>query len=251
MKILIIEDETRAANRLEKLITQLKPESKILGKLESVRDSVDFLKDNNSPDLILSDIQLADGLSFEIFKQIPVLCPIIFTTAYDQYAIEAFNTNGIDYLLKPIEEERLAKALDKLQKLTSDHSKLEAVMALLSQNSMPDKNYKSRFMVKVGEQIKTIQIERVRAFYSFDRATFIFTDDHHNYIIDYTLDQLGDMLDPQKFFRVNRKYLLSLEACSKIYAWSNSRLKIEINGIDGDVVVARERVGKFKEWLDG
>lgn len=251
MKILIIEDETRAANRLEKLITHLKPGSTILGKLESVRDSVGFLKDNESPDLILSDIQLADGLSFEIFRKVAVRCPIIFTTAYDQYAIEAFNTNGIDYLLKPIEEERLAKALDKLRNLTSVQPELGAVLDLLSKQSIAAKSFKSRFMVKVGEQIKTIQTERIRAFYSFDRATFIFTDDQHNYIIDFTLDQLEEMLDPAKFFRVNRKYFLSLDACSKIYAWSNSRLKIEIEGLDDEVIVARDRVGRFKEWLDG
>jgi DNA-binding LytR/AlgR family response regulator len=250
MKILIIEDETRAANRLEKLIFKLKPGATILGKFESVRDSVHFLSNNPAPDLILSDIQLADGLSFEIFKKNPVQCPIIFTTAYDQYAIEAFNTNGIDYLLKPIEEERLAKALEKLQKLTSQQPNLEAVVELLNQKTIPDRTYKSRFMVKVGEQIKIIQTEKIRAFYSFDRATFILTEDQHNYIIDYSLEQLEEMLDPSRFFRVNRKYFVGLEACSKIYAWSNSRLKIEVDGIDEDVVVARERVGKFKEWLD-
>lgn len=251
MKILIIEDESRAAHRLEKLIVKLKPDVIILGKLESVRDSVRYLTKNPSPDLILSDIQLADGLSFEIFRQIHVQCPIIFTTAYDQYAIEAFNTNGIDYLLKPIEEARLAKALNKLQKLTARQHDIEAVMEILSRKTIPDKNYKSRFMVKVGEQIKSIQTKSIRAFYSFDKATFIFTNDQHNYIIDYTLDQLEDLLDPAQFFRINRKYFLSLEACTQVYTWSNSRLKIEIDGIDDEVVVARERTGKFKEWLDG
>ncbi len=251
MNILIIEDESRAANRLENLVTKLKPGSVILGKFESVRESVKYLSNNPSPDLILADIQLADGLSFEIFKEIRVQCPIIFTTAYDQYAIEAFNTNGIDYLLKPIEEARLLKALNKLQNLTPSQPNIAAVMDLLSKQAMPNKSYKSRFMVKVGEQIKTIHIERIKAFYSFDRATFIFTNDQHNYIVDYTLDQLEDMLDPARFFRVNRKYFLSLEACTKIYTWSNSRLKIEIDGIDDEVVVARERVGRFKEWLDG
>jgi len=215
-----------------------------------VRDSLKFLKSNTKVDLIFADIQLADGLSFEIFKQIQVNCPIIFTTAFDQYAIEAFNTNGIDYLLKPIEEERLEQAFDKLKNL-SPNPDLQNILNLISNKSNIIKKYKTRFMTRVGEQIKTISTGEIKLFYSFDRATFILTQTGSNYIIDYTLDQLEALLDPEQFFRVNRKYYVSLEVCKKIYSWSNSRLKIEIDGMDDEIVVARERVSGFKEWLDG
>lgn len=250
MKVLIIEDEPRAAHRLSKLIKQIAPDTNIVAILESVRESLKFLKSNPSPDLIFSDIRLADDLSFEIYKQIKVSCPIIFTTAYDQYAIEAFSTNGIDYLLKPIEEERLKQAIEKLKNLEKKPD-LEKILDLISKNSIGSKKYKTRFMVRVGEQIKAIITENIKAFYSFDRATFILTNSNNNYIVDYSLDQLEEMLDPRLFFRVNRKHFVSLDACKQIYAWSNSRLKIEVEGLDDEVVVARERVSGFKEWLDG
>jgi DNA-binding LytR/AlgR family response regulator len=250
MKVLIIEDEARAANRLLKLLEKIAPEAEVVNILESVRDSVLFLQSRPSLDIIFSDIQLADGLSFEIYKQVEVQCPIIFTTAYDQYAIQAFNTKGIDYLLKPIEEERLGQALKKLDSLTAKPD-MQKLIELMSGNLPMTKKHKSRFMVKVGEQIKTINTSEIKTFYSFDRASFILTQDKRNYIVDFTMDQLEDMLDPQEFFRVNRKYIVSLAACGQIYAWSNSRLKIEIEGLDEEVVVARERVIKFKTWLGG
>lgn len=253
MKVLIIEDESRAANRLAKLLEKIAPEAELVNILESVRDSVKYLKylkSNASPDLIFSDIQLADGLSFEIFKQVEVQCPIIFTTAFDQYAIEAFNTNGIDYLLKPIEEDRLEQALKKLESLSAKPD-MQAIIRMMAGNLPSAKKYKYRFMVKIGEQIKTINTSDIKVFYSFDSASFILTQDKRNYIIDFTMDQLEDMLNPGEFFRVNRKFIVSLAACGQIYAWSNSRLKIEIEGLDEEVVVARERVLKFKTWLDG
>lgn len=249
MKLLIIEDEPRAANRLQKLIRTIIPQVGLMGIFESVRDAVHFLKTAPELDLIFADIQLADGLSFEIFKQIKVTCPIIFTTAYDQYAIEAFNTNGIDYLLKPIEEDRLRQAFDKMDNLIPNHN-LDEILDVLSAKAMTSKKYKSRFMLRVGEQIKTIATTDIKVFYSFDRATFILTQNNSNYIIEHTLDQLESLLDPNQFFRVNRKYFVSLQACKQIYAWSNSRLKIEVEGVDDEIVVARDRVNNFKEWLD-
>jgi DNA-binding LytR/AlgR family response regulator len=249
MKVLIIEDEPRAASRLEKLIMKVRQEAVFLGKIETVREAVRFLSEYQSLDVIFADIQLADGLSFEIFRQVKVNCPIIFTTAYDQYAIEAFNTNGIDYLLKPIEEERLAQALEKLKKLTAQPD-LEKLYSLIQSASLGKKKHKSRFMVKVGGQIKTIPTDRIKAFYSFDGATFLLTTDGGNYIVDFTLDQLEDMLDPELFFRINRKHMLSVGSCRQIYSWSNSRLVVEVDGLDEKAVVARERVAKFKAWLD-
>jgi DNA-binding LytR/AlgR family response regulator len=248
MKILIFEDETRAANHLERLLSKVAPEMMIVARIESVRDGIRFLQTNAEPELIFSDIQLADGLSFEIFRQVGVRCPIIFTTAYDHYAIEAFQTNGIDYLLKPIEEERLQKAIEKAQHF-SPGLVLEKLLAM--NKPVAEKVYKLRFMVKVGDKIKSIPVEEILAFYSQEKATFVRTADAHTYCIDYALDQLEPMLDPEKYFRINRKYMVSIEACTNILAWTNSRLRLKIEGIDDtEIIVARERVQEFKMWLD-
>jgi DNA-binding LytR/AlgR family response regulator len=248
MKAIILEDETRAANHLQRLLARVAPEMVIVAKLESVRDGVKYLQTNPEPDLIFSDIQLADGLSFEIYNQISVKCPIIFTTAYDHYAIEAFKTSGIDYLLKPIEEERLRQAIEKA-KLFSPGLVLEKLLSIT--NPISEKAYKSRFMVKVGDKIKSVPTEEILAFYSQEKASFIRTSDNHTYCIDYALDQLEPMLDPEKYFRINRKYIVSITACTNILAWTNSRLRLKIDGIDdSDIIVARERVMEFKDWLN-
>ncbi len=246
MNILILEDENRAANHLQRLIAAAAPEMTVISVFETVRDSVEYLQTTPDISLIFSDVQLADGLSFEIFKQVEVPCPIIFTTAYDTYAIEAFNTNGIDYLLKPVEEERLKQAIQKAKKLTHqmDLHKLVNLMG-------PQKRTKSRFMVKVGEKIRSIPIEDILLFHSFQKATYLHTTANRDYIIDYSLDELLLLLDEGRYFKINRKYIVSLEACSHMYAWSNSRLKLDIEGIeDSHIVVAREKVQEFKQWLD-
>jgi DNA-binding LytR/AlgR family response regulator len=248
MKAIILEDETRAANHLERLLAKVAPNLVVLAKIESVRDGVKYLQNNPEPDLIFSDIQLADGLSFEIYKQVAVNCPIIFTTAYDHYAIEAFQTNGIDYLLKPIEEDRLRQAIEKAKHF-SPGLVLEKLLAM--NRPAGEKAYKSRFMVKVGDKIKSVPVEEILVFYSQEKASFIRTSDAHTYCIDYALDQLEPMLDPEKYFRINRKYIVSIDACTNILAWTNSRLRLKIDGIDdSDIIVARERVMEFKNWLD-
>jgi len=247
MKVIILEDENRAASLLERLLAKVAPHMIVVAKLESIRDGVKYLQNNPEPDLIFSDIQLADGLSFEIYNQVTVRCPIIFTTAYDHYAIEAFKTNGIDYLLKPIEEERLTQAIEKARHF-SHALVLEKILSVSNQASA--KSYKSRFMVKVGDKIKSIPVEDIMVFYS-QKASFILTADKHTYCIDYTLDQLEPMLDPETYFRINRKYIVSIYACTHILAWSNSRLRLKIEGTDDpDIIVARERVQEFKNWLD-
>lgn len=248
MKIIILEDETRAANYLERLILKAAPEMKVVAKIESVRDAVLFLTTHTDIDLIFSDVQLADGLSFEIFGQVQVKCPIIFTTAYDHYAIEAFKTNGIDYLLKPVEEERLRQAIEKAKQFSPS---LALVKLLSYTNVGATKTFKSRFMVKVGDKIKSIPIEEILAFYSLEKATYFHTTSNRDYCIDYSVDQLESLLDPDKCFRINRKYIVSIHACNNILAWTNSRLRLKIDGInDDDIIVARERVQEFKEWLD-
>jgi DNA-binding LytR/AlgR family response regulator len=248
MKVIILEDENRAVNHLKRLIHIVDPEMEVVGVFDTVRDAVSYLEKEPILDLILSDVQLADGTSFEIFSRIKVKCPIIFTTAFDTYAIEAFNTNGIDYLLKPIEEDRLRKAMEKARHFAT-RIDLESLINL--KIGQGHKQSKSRFMVKVGEKIRTIMVEDILAFYSFDKTTYLHTTSHRNYIIDYSLEELESMLDQKRFFKINRKYILSIDACSQIIAWSNNRLKIDIEGIDDPkIVVARERVRDFKNWLD-
>lgn len=248
MKVIILEDENRAVNHLKRLIHLVAPEMEVTGIFDTVRDAVNYLEKDPSVELIFSDVQLADGISFEIFSRVSIKCPIIFTTAYDAYAIEAFNTNGIDYLLKPIEEERLRKALEKVRKFTTQIN-LESLLSLRTEKSQ--RQTKTRFMVKVGEKIKTITVEEILAFYSFEKATFLHTTTHRNYIIDYSLEDLENVLDRDRFFKINRKYIVSIDACSRIIAWSNNRLKIDVEGIDDPkIVVARERVREFKAWLD-
>lgn len=248
MKVLIIEDEARATSHLERLLNKLAPEMEVVARLESVRDAVDFLLEKPAPGLIFSDIQLADGLSFEIYQQVKVSCPIIFTTAWDHYAIEAFNTNGIDYLLKPVEGERLLKAIEKARQFVPGPL-LDKILAMSA--AKPTPSYKSRFLVKVGDKIKPIPVEEIMAFYSLEKATYLFTRDKRNYAIDFALDQLETLVSPERFFRVNRKFMVSFEACDNITAWSNSRLRLRIDGLDDqEIVVARERVQDFKQWLD-
>jgi len=239
MKVLIIEDESRAANHLKRLINSIDGSIEIVETIESVVDALRYLREKPTIDLILSDIQLVDGLSFDIYKQVQVSCPIIFTTAYDQYAIEAFNTNGIDYLLKPIEEKRLKKAFDKVQQFMPNQSMLQIQKML---QSSVDKSFKSRFMVKAGDRIKTIAIEDVAAFYSQDKGTYLLNNNERSYAIDYALDELAGLVNPQLFFKVNRKFIVSINSCTNMLAFTNSRLKITISGHHEPVIVARETI---------
>ncbi len=251
MKILIIEDEKPAQDRLQKQLLAIDPAIEIVGFLDSIKNSVSWLKQNEHPDLLLLDIQLADGLSFSIFEQVNTNTPIIFCTAYDEHAIKAFKLNSVDYLLKPIDQGELAGALDKYNayhKQAQQTINMDALQQLLNE---PKKRFKQRFMVKVGDKIKSIDHQQIQFFYSEQKATFLQTADKRKYIIDYTLDQLDEMIDPSIFFRLNRKYITSLEAIENVFSYSNSRLKVMLNDCtDNDILVSRERVGKLKEWLD-
>ena len=250
MKILIIEDESRAANHLVRELKKVAPQVEVLDKLESVEESVEWLTQNPAPDLIFSDIQLADGLSFEIYAQVELSCPIIFTTAYDQYAIEAFRTNGVDYLLKPVAADRIQEALDKVSRLKPQVS-LHDLAQLMQQSRSPKKKFKSRFLIKVGDEIKSIPTANARAFFSLAKATYLFTDAGRRYVLDYSMDQVEEQLDPTEWFRINRKYIIRFQSWSNIYAWTNSRMKLVLPGIDDqEIIVARDRVPAFKEWLD-
>lgn len=247
MRVLIIEDENRAANRIERLLQEIKPQITLLGKLESIKEAISFLA-TETPDLIISDIQLADGLSFEIFETIKEPSPIIFTTAYDQYAIDAFETNGIDYLLKPIEKERLQKALEKFEQFAPRIP----VDQLLKLNKVAQKSrYKSRFMIKVGDKIKSIPIADIAGFHSLEKGTYLRTYEGRNYVLELSLEQVKEALDPNTFFKVNRKFIICIEAINEIIAHTNSRLKLKVNAFEEDeIIVAREKVKDFKFWLD-
>lgn len=250
MNILVIEDERPAATRIIKLLKDLIPKAKIFGHIDSIDEGIRWLKSNPAPDLIISDIELADGQSFEIFNQVDIKSPIIFTTAYDQFAIKAFKHNSIDYLLKPIDTEELALAVKKFE----SQSKPTSVDIQLLQSMMQNerKEYKERFMIKVGEKIHSVLTEEVAFFYSEQKATFIQTKNQKKYLIDYTLDQLEVLLNAKNFFRLNRKYITSLTAIDEIISYSNSRLKISLKHADDkDILVSREKVTALKTWLDG
>ncbi len=251
MNILIVEDEPLAAERLSKLAKQLQPDSVILACLDSVKRSVAWFKSNPQPDLVFMDIQLADGLSFEIFDQAEVKAPIIFTTAYNEYALKAFKVNSIDYILKPVDEADLKTALDKLKNLTTRASPSKIMESIEYAMQMLTKKYKERFVVKVGEHLKTIEVTDILFFYSLEKTTFAQTREGRKHILDYTLDQLESLVNPTEYFRINRKYIISIKSINDMINHTNSRLKLILkNSDDDDVIVARERVQEFKEWLD-
>lgn len=252
MKILIIEDEPQAAQRLEKLIKEISPGASVLAKIDTVKTAVKWFNSQPPPDLALMDIQLADGLSFDIFEQCEVRSPVIFTTAYDEYALKAFKVNSIDYILKPVDKTELETALNKLESFTGrEHTSRQLLNQVSDAIKLLTKKYKSRFVIKVGEHLKTIDVSAARYFFSQEKTTFCVTEDNRNFILDFTLEQLEEIIDPAQFFRINRKYLVSSGAIQDIISYTNSRLKLVLKGSqDNDIIVARERVQDFKNWLD-
>lgn len=251
MRVLIVEDEPQAAARLTSLVHELQPLWSIVANLDSVKRSVTWLN-QNSCDLILMDIQLADGLSFEVFDQVEVKTPVIFTTAYNEYALKAFKVNSIDYLLKPIDKDELQGALKKYASLINRLPVQDKMMESIGYAmQMLTKKYKERFVIKVGEHLKSVEVGEILFFFSLEKTTFAQTADGRKHILDFTLDQLDGLLDPARFFRINRKYLVSVQAIKDMITYTNSRLKLILKtSDDDDVIVARERVQDFKSWLD-
>jgi len=255
MNIIIIEDEQLAAERLKKMILSYDPEINVIYTGDSVKSSVTWLQNNKHPDLAFFDIQLADGISFEILEQVQLDCPVIFTTAYDEYAIRAFKVNSVDYLLKPIDDDELAGAIDKFKANSRKKDKstnpfetetLDRAMKMLTNK------YKSRFVIKVGEHIKFISTDDILYFYSMEKATYLATRDNFHYVLDQSLENLEQIIDPSKYFRINRKYLISTDGILDIISYSNSRLKIKLKYPPEDlVIVSREKVQDFKLWLGG
>jgi DNA-binding LytR/AlgR family response regulator len=250
MNCLIAEDEKVAAERLVGLIKKYDPSIDISEIVQSVKNAVQWLNTHQAPDLIFMDIQLADGLSFEIFEQTIVKTPVIFTTAYDEYALKAFKVNSIDYLLKPVDFNELKNAIDKYKENNSSKEipaqVFDSIMHSLT------KKYKDKFVINVGEHIKVFTTEDIQCFYIMEKYTFLQNNPGRDYAINYSLDQLEDLLDPARFFRINRKFIVSSSAILDIISFSNSRLQVKLNSNKSDdLIVSREKVLDFKKWLEG
>jgi len=265
LRALLVEDEPLAARRLAALLHKLPEPFEILGPAESVAQAVALLQAGPAPDVLFLDIHLADGLSFELFEQVAVTCPVIFTTAYDQYALRAFKVNSVDYLLKPIDEEELRGAVAKLRQRLApppgapapavapllDAAALAQLVEQLRQPA-PAASYKTQFVVRVGEHLKVVPVGQVAYFFSLEKATFLQTTEGRKYVVDYTMDQLETLLDPAQFFRLNRAYLAQQAAIHDIVHYTNSRLQTVLKPAppDAQVLVSREKVNLFKSWLD-
>ena len=250
MNIIIIEDEKPAARLLRRKVEKLGLEVNTL--LHSVEESIEWFQNNNHPDLIFLDIQLSDGLSFEIFEQIDIKSAVIFTTAYDEYALRAFKLNSIDYLLKPIDDVDLEIAVNKFknQVRKSTVSTLDFEMIKKMILGTETKEYKNRFSVKIGQQLKVISIDEVECFFSENKGTYLHTFENRNYLLDTTLEQIEVELDPKEFYRVSRKFIIPLKAINEIQVYSNSRLKVILPSYkEEEVIVSREKVSDFKTWI--
>ncbi|RXJ50038.1 LytR/AlgR family response regulator transcription factor [Gelidibacter gilvus] len=251
MKVIIIEDEKPSARRLQRMLANLQIEAKTM--LHSVEESIAWFSENPHPDLIFLDIQLSDGLSFEIFEALEINSAVIFTTAYDDYALQAFKLNSIDYLLKPIDEEDLAKAVEKyktrvpMQKsVVIDFDEIRKMLV----NPL-DRTYKKRFSIKVGQHLKLIAADDIECFYSENKGTYAHTSDGRNYLLDVSLEQLEPDLEPKVFFRVSRKFFVNVDAIKDMISYTNSRIQIKLKTFnEQDIIVARERVKDFREWLE-
>lgn len=258
MNILIIEDERAAAQRLQKLIEAIAPDAHIVAVLDSIELAVAWFQQAESPDLIFADIHLADGSSFEIFKEIEVEAPLIFTTAYDKYAIEAFKLNSVDYLLKPIKQEELVRSIEKFRKLHAvqkvqpqaapslDYAQLARALQQEKQE------FQKRIVIRYGQHIKAVEITEIAYFFIDSKVSLLRTFDGKDSPVDYNMDQLEEILNPAAFFRINRSCIINIQAIDKMFAYSKSRVKIALNPpYDQETIVSSERAANFKEWLKG
>ena len=255
MKVVIIEDENPAIIKLENFLKEYDSEIKVVGRLTSVKQSINWLSDpNNSTDLFFMDIRLTDGLSFDIFNQVEITKPVIFITAYNEYAVEAFKVNSIDYLLKPLKYEDLYRSMEKIKSLRDNLPAKEQlhyneISTMLQQIQ---KKYKTRFLVKVGDHIKSIKTENILLFYADGRTVYIITAKNNEYIIDFTLEELVKHLDPENYFRANRTFIVNINAIRDVLIYSNSRLKILLNfKFDKEIIVSRDKVAMLKTWFEG
>jgi DNA-binding LytR/AlgR family response regulator len=253
LKALIIEDEPLALRRLEKLIRETDPEIEIIGRLDSISSSIRWFEKNKQPDLLFLDIHLGDGLSFDIFASLEITCPVIFTTAYDQYAIKAFKLNSIDYLLKPIKPEELRFSIEKFKKVQvkDTTAQLESIRFMLDDFKNRDLGWKKRFIVNFGDKIKAIETADIAYFMILDKNSFLITHSNDSFGINFSLDQLEGLLNPAEFFRVNRKFMVNFSSIKNMWSYSRARVKIQLEPEAPEpVIVSTDRSAGFKEWLN-
>lgn len=252
MKVLIVEDEELAVKKLQKTLTGVDDTIEVVGVSDSIKNTVEWLHNHPSPDLILMDIELADGQSFEIFKLTEVKSPVIFTTSYDEYALKAFKVNSVDYLLKPIQQEELKAALNKYKKIKGDGKadlSIDSLVKELQQKLQP-KEYRKRFLVKHAQKLVSIEVEDIAYFYSDGRLNFFKTDDNRKFVVDYTMDELEEMLDPDRYFRISRSFYVSVNSIDKIDDYFGNRLILQLKpAVDKEALVSREKVTEFKKWM--
>jgi DNA-binding LytR/AlgR family response regulator len=250
MNILIIENEKPAADKLVRLLMKIDKSITILGVIETVEETINRLQEKPVPDLILMDIQLDDGLCFEIFETTKIEIPVIFTTAYDEYTLKAFKVNSIDYLLKPIDEGLLKSALAKFKKLYADNDPFRKDFKQLLFEYR--NQYKSRFLIKIGEKYKSVPVGEISHFYINERNLFLTDNQGKDYGVDYSLEQLQNILDPRKFFRINRECIVNIDSIALMYSYSSSRLQLTLKNREKSelFVVSRDKVTEFKRWID-
>lgn len=253
MKILIIEDEELAVKKLQKTLETVDATATVTGITDSIQSSVEWLQQNPTPDLILMDIELSDGQSFEIFNLTEVKCPVIFTTSYDEYALKAFKVNSVDYLLKPVQKDELQAAITKFKKMQPGATKadisIDNLVKELQQKLQP-KEFRKRFLVKLAQKLVSIEVNDIAFFYSDGRLNFFKTHDNRKFVVDYTMDELEDMLDPSKFYRISRSFYVSINSVEKIDDYFGNRLILGLKpAVDKEALVSREKVTDFKKWM--
>lgn len=256
MKVLIVEDEELAVKKLRKTLESVDSSAEVVGVTDSIRASVSWLQSNPTPDLILMDIELADGQSFEIFEKTEVKSSVIFTTSYDEFALKAFKVNSIDYLLKPIQSEDLQAALQKYKNMQTLYANKEgsamnvdSLVKELRQKLQP-KEYRKRFLVKHAQKLISIEVDDIAYFYSDGRLNFFKTTDNRKFIVDYTMDELEEMLDPSRYFRISRAFYVSIDSVDQIHDYFGNRLMLQVRpAVDKEALVSREKVTEFKKWM--
>jgi two-component system response regulator LytT len=257
MKIFIVEDEDLAVKKLKKTLMTVDDTATIVGEADSIKSTVSWLQNNPSPDLILMDIELADGQSFEVFNHIQVKSPVIFITSYDEYALKAFKVNSVDYLLKPVQKEDLQAALEKyrdMKKMYASETDTSAislnVLVKELQQKLQTKDYRKRFLVKHGQKLVSVEVEEIAYFFSDGRLNFFKTNDNRKFVVDYTMDELNDMLDPDNYFRISRSFFISVNSVAQIHEYFGNRLLLHLKPeTDKEAIVSREKVTDFKTWL--
>jgi len=256
MRIFIVEDEELAVKKLQKTLQAIGADLEVVGTADSIAASVEWLQSNPKPDLILMDIELADGQSFEIFNLTDVKSPVIFTTSYDEYALKAFKVNSVDYLLKPVQKDELESAISKFRQMKETFrgekpadTQITALVKELQQ-TLQHKEYRKRFLVKHAQKLLSIEMDRIAYFFSDDRLNFFKTFDDKKYVIDYTMDEIENMLDPDQYFRINRAFMVSIKCIDQIHDYFGNRLKLNLKPtIDKEALVSREKVTQFKDWM--